>query len=197
MKSVVISVGMILLFAIVTVTVMVESESIYRHEALAEGGSVRALILYHPSRDAQFSDDLSMALADGLRATGFSVHRATLTIDTPPVPEGYQLIAIVSNTYWWRPDLPTLRYLKHARLNGVNAIGVIGGAGATERSMRMLDDALRKTGANVVGTRSFWLLRPNDDAHMSEPNRQVALQLARQFAVETGQATLTLTKSKP
>jgi hypothetical protein len=143
------------------------------------------LILFHPSRDAHFSDDLSMSLADGLKAAGFSVHRATLTRDTPPAFEGYALIAVVSNTYWWTPDLPTLRYLERARFNGVNMIGVIGGGGATERSQRMLDEALRKTGANVIHTRSFWLWRPNDESRMTEPNKQVALQLAKAFGVES------------
>jgi hypothetical protein len=58
----------------------------------------------------------------------------------------------------------------------------------------MLEEALRKTGANVIQTRSFWLFRPNDEARMNEPNRHVALQIAKQFGVESGQMVLASSK---
>jgi uncharacterized protein (DUF2461 family) len=194
-KTIAMVIGVLLLLGVIVTTVVVEMESNYRHEILSDGTEHRALILFHPSRDARFSDDLSMSLAEGFKAAGFSVHRATLTSDTPPTFEGYSLIAVVSNTYWWTPDLPTLRYLKRARFKGPNAIsaiGVIGGGGATERSQRMLDEALRKTGANVIRTRSFWLWRPNDESRLSEPNKQVALQLAKAFGVESANERLRL-----
>jgi uncharacterized protein (DUF2461 family) len=191
-KMVVIVIGALLLLGVIVTTVVVEMESNYRHEILSGGTGHRALILFHPSRDAHFSDDLSMSLAEGFKAAGLAVHRATLTSDTPPTFEGYALIAVVSNTYWWTPDRPTLRYLERARFDGVNAIGVIGGGGATERSQRMLDEALRKTGANVIRTRSFWLWRPNDESRMSEPNKQVALQLANAFGLESANERLRL-----
>jgi hypothetical protein len=194
-KTIAIVIGALLLLGAIVATVVVEMESNYRHEILSGGTEHQALILFHPSRDAHFSDDLSMSLAEGLKAAGFSVHRATLTSDTPPAFDGYTLIAVVSNTYWWTPDIPTLRYLERARFKGINAIGVIGGGGATERSQRMLDEALRKAGANVIRTRSFWLWRPNDESRMSEPNKQVALQLANAFAVESGKTAVSLGQS--
>jgi hypothetical protein len=189
-KTIAMVVCALLLLGVIVTSVVVEMESDYRHESLSGGTAHRALILFHPSRDAHFSDDLTMSLAQGLKEAGFSVQRATLTSDTPPAFEGYALIAIVSNTYWWTPDLPTLRYLERARFKGVNTIGVIGGGGATARSQRMLDAALRKTGANVIGTRAFWLWRPNDESRMREPNRQVAFQSAHAFAVESAKTVL-------
>lgn len=196
-KIIGIVIGAMLLLGVIALTVAVEIESTYKHEILSGGTANRALILFHPSRDAHFSDELSISLAEGLKAAGFSVHRATLTSDTPSAFEGYALIAVVSNTFWWTPDLPTLRYLERARFNGVNAIGVIGGGGATERSQRMLDEALRKTGANVIGTRSLWLWRPNDESRPGEPNKQVALQLANAFAVEAARVVLASGKPAP
>jgi hypothetical protein len=194
-KTIAIVIGVMLLLSVIVLTMAVEVESKYKHEILSSGTEHRALILFHPSRDAHFSDDLSMSLADGLRVAGFSVHRATLTSETPPTFEGYALIAVVSNTFWWTPDLPTLRYLGCARFNGVNVIGLIGGGGATERSQRMLDEALRKTGANVIRTRSLWLWRPNDESRPSEPNKQVALQLANAFGAEA--ARVVFASGKP
>jgi flavorubredoxin len=182
--------GFLALAAIAAVTIYVERQADYQHEVLSQGGKARALVLFHPSRDAHFSDDLSTALAEGLTGAGFSVDRESLTRATPPQPEDYALIAVVSNTYWWTPDRPTLQYLQRARFDGRYAIGVIGGAGATGRSQRMLDLALRATGAKVLQTRSFWLMRPNDETRMKGSNRAVALQLARQFGETSGRTVL-------
>lgn len=65
-------------------------------------------------------------------------------------------------------------------------VGLIGGAGSTDRSERVLGEALRATGATVLGIRSFWLWRPNDKSRMNEPNRGVARDMARQFGVKYG-----------
>jgi hypothetical protein len=123
-----ITIGLIVPVALAAVTVFVEVEADYWLESLGGAGKARALVLFHPSRDTQFSDDLSLAFADGLKATGFSVDRATLTRDTSEAPKGHALIAVVSNTYWWTPDVPTLRYRARARLEGIPTIGSIGGA---------------------------------------------------------------------
>jgi hypothetical protein len=182
--------GFLALAAIAAVTIYVERQADYQHEVLSQGGKARALVLYHPSRDAHFSDDLSLALAEGLASVGFSVDRETLTRATPPEPEDYVLIAVVSNTYWWTPDRPTWQFLQRARFDGHYAVGLIGGAGATGRSQRMLDAALRGTGAKLIQTRSFWLMRPNDEARGKGSNRAVALQLARQFGETSGRRAL-------
>lgn len=190
MKKIAIVIAVIVLAGLAIVTIYVEREAQYRLESLASAGKAKALVLYHPSRDAHFSDDLSLALAEGLKTAGFSVDRATMTSQTPATPKQYALIAVVSNTFWWTPDLPTLRYLERARLEGSAAIGLILGAGSTGRSQRLLDEALRKTGANVIRTRSFWIKHPNDEARMNEENRAVALDMAKQFGSDTGTVVL-------
>ena len=182
--------GLLLLVGLAVVSLIVEMEADYTVETVAESGTAKALVLFHPSRDARFSDDLAMAFAEGLKIAGFAVRRATLTRATPGDAEGYALIGVVTNTYYWAPDLPTLRYLDRARLQGVPAVGLVGGAGSTARSQRMLEEALRQAGAKVIETRSFWLWRPNDESRMKEPNREVALQLARQLGTRTGRSVL-------
>jgi hypothetical protein len=186
LKWLLVAIGLLLLVSAATITVVVESEGDYKLEVLGGAGPARALILYHPSRDAHFSDELSMALARGLVSAGFAVERATLTGATPDALS-YKLVAVVSNTYWWTPDRPTLRYLARARLDGIAALGIIGGAGSTGRSQRLLDEALRKSGARVIGTRSFWIFRPNDETDSGETNRQVAMRLAEKLGRDTAQ----------
>ena len=77
-------------------------------------------------------------IAIGLRAAGPEVERESLTKKTPAEPRGDALIAVVSNTYYWTPDLPTLHFLKRTRLNGSAVIGLIGGAGSTARPQKGL-----------------------------------------------------------
>jgi hypothetical protein len=179
-----IAIALLAIVAAIGITVFVEHEAAYRLENLGGAGPARALILYHPSRDAHFSDDLSLALASGLKASGFAVDRATLTDETPPRPAGYALIAVVSNTFWATPDWPTLQYLKRARLTGIPVIGLMGGAGSTARAQRLLEQSLHTSGASVIGTRSFWISKPNDESRTQEPNRQVAMAMASQFGAE-------------
>lgn len=161
------------------VSILVELEAPYKLEDLGGRGPLRALVLYHPSRDASFTDDLSSAFSDGLKDAGFRVDRATLTSQTSADPGSYVLIAVVSNTYYWTPDLPTLRYLKRARWMDTAVVGLIGGAGSTGRSQRVLHQALVDTGARVLATHPYWLWRPNDETRLQESNRAVALDLAR------------------
>lgn len=165
------------------VTIVVEREAAYRIEPIAAAGRLgSALVLYHPSRDAHFSDDLSLAVARGLGEAGWRVDRETLTSETPGQPREYQLVIVVSNTYFQMPDRPTLRWLARAKLDGIPTIGMIGGLGATGRSERVLGEALRATGAQVLGTQSYWIMRPNDERRLKEPNRRVALDRAAAFA---------------
>ncbi len=99
MKIVAAVVGSILLIGLGGLTAYVEAEGPLRHESPGDAGRARALVLHHPSRDAGFSDDLSMALAQGLKSAGLAVERATLTSATPVRPMGYALVAVTSNAY--------------------------------------------------------------------------------------------------
>ncbi len=53
---------------------------------------------------------------------------------------------------------------------------------------------LHGTGAKVMEARSFWLFRPNDEARLKEPNRQVALEMAKKFGEDSGKAVLASAK---
>ena len=189
-KLILLTASGLLLCGLAIVTVFVEREADYTLQSLGGEREPKALVLYHPSRDAQFTDELSLAVAEGLMAAGYAVDRATLTGITPDQPKGYRLLVVVSSTYFWTPDLPTLRYLKRARLDRQPTLGVIAGAGATGRSQQVLERALSASGAAVIGMRAFWTARPNDEHRLTEPNRVVALQLARQLGVAAGTGEL-------
>jgi hypothetical protein len=188
LKKAVIWVVVILLIAALGITAYVEAEANYRHETVSGSGSPKVLVLYHPSRDAGFSDEVSLAVAQGFKDAGLAVDRATMTGKTPASPQDYALVAVVSNTFWFTPDIPTLHYLGRAKLQGTSAIGLMCGAGSTERSERKLRLALEGTGATVLSTRSYWVSRPNDEKRTNVPNREVAKEMARAFGLEVGKA---------
>jgi hypothetical protein len=173
----------LLVGAWLALSIAVQLEGPLVEDTVGDGKQGRALVLFHPSRDARFADDLATAVSDGFRSTGLRVTRASLTGSTMSTPEGFTIIAVVSNTYYWAPDLPTRHYLRRATLKAPVVLGVMGGAGSTGRSERLLREALAGAGRGEVRARSFWLWRPNDKQRMNEPNRDVALDLARQFAI--------------
>jgi hypothetical protein len=189
-KRFLIALTALLLCGVGVLLVVVEREADYTLQPLGGDGEIKALILYHPSRDAHFTDDLSLAIAEGLKSARYRVDRSTVTGTTPDHPTGYGLIVVVSNTFFFTPDLPSMRYLKRARLDGIPTIGVIAGAGATTRSQRMLEQALVDSGAKVISMHAFWTAKPNDEKRMTEPNRMVALQLARELGTSAATGNL-------
>jgi hypothetical protein len=180
--------ALILLVALggASITWWVEHEGAYASDQLYSGPADKALILYHPSRDAHFADDLTRAIAAGLFRANFAVERRTLTGKTDPHPRGFAVIAIVSNTFYASPDWPTMRYLARADLAGTPTIAVIGGSGNTDRAQRKLDHAIRLAGGRLLGSRAYWLARPNAPGQAGQSNRAVARKLAREFALGIG-----------
>lgn len=168
--------------AAIGVSVWVQRPSVYVREELGGAGPAHALVLYHPSRDAGFSDELSLAVVAGFRDAGLAVTRATLTPDTPADIGDVAIVAVVSNTFWGAPDRPTRDWLARARLELRPSIGIIGGAGSTDSAERLLREDLVKAGAAPVTTRAAWIFRPNDEAQPDAENRGVARAQVRAFA---------------
>jgi hypothetical protein len=86
MLKVVLGILLLLVIATIAITIHVEREAAYRLDALGGAGPLKALVLYHPSRDAHFSDELSLSVAQGLKSLGYSVDRATMAQATPAEP---------------------------------------------------------------------------------------------------------------
>jgi hypothetical protein len=168
--------------AIAGITIWVQREAPHKRETLYEGKAQKALVLYHPSRDAHFSEDVSIAVAKGFHDIGMSVDRETMTEATAAAHRGYAFLAVITNTYYGSPDRPTLRYLERARFGNTPTIGLTLGSGTTDRAQRILNEKLRRASTNTIDVRSFWISRPNDENRLQEPNRAVAVEMARTWA---------------
>ncbi|MCC7406271.1 MAG: hypothetical protein IT288_17895 [Bdellovibrionales bacterium] len=173
----------LLVFAIGGISTVVELEADSRHEILAEGNTPgrSALIIMHPSWLDGFQEELTAAFASSLAANGWRVERMRARSDQIPELAHYQLIVIGTNTYYWRPDLPTKRVLAQLNLENKRVVGIVSGAGSTDWAVASLRQLLVESHGEVLDVRPFWLWRPNDEMRMDEPNREVAVDLARQF----------------
>lgn len=192
-KWIVVALAVLLVIAVISiigVTAWVQAEAPFRKDRLVKTGRAKALILYHPSRDAHFSDDVTMALARGFEEDGLAVERWTMTRQTPARPEGFAVIAIVSNTFFWAPDWPTQRYLKRADLKGNTALAIIGGGGNTQRAQVALDRDLGNSGARLLAVRALWTSRPNEPGAQPAGNRLLAMQIAHRMARDAGKQAL-------
>jgi hypothetical protein len=188
LKWIILAVVAIALIGAIAVTWYVQREAPFKQDKLVSAGREKALILYHPSRDAHFSDELTEALAQGFADTQFSVERWTMTGETPAQPQGFAVIAVVSNTFYARPDRPTMHYLERADFKSAPVIAIMAGAGSTDRAQGLMTDALKRSGADLRTVRSLWISRPNDEARMTEDNRAVARSIARKMASDVGAA---------
>lgn len=180
----------IALISTVGVTLWVQAEAPLRKDSMVSVGRAKALILYHPSRDARFSDDVTMALARGFEEAGLSVERWTMTRQTPERPQGFAVIAIVSNTFFWAPDWPTRRYLERADLHGQNVLAVLGGGGNTQRAQVAFARDIGQSGARLLAVRALWTSRPNEPGAKPAGNRQLAMQIAHRMARDAGRQAL-------
>lgn len=181
--------GVVVVF-LATIASYVQTESDYSTQVYADDRFKRALVLYHPSRDARFSDELSLAFTGGLLTAGFTVERATISSDTPVSMMGYDIVAIVSNTYFWQPDMPTKRYLSRVDFNGVKAVGLVAGAGSTTRAARLLQEWMKRSNADLLSVKEFWILRPNNESPTNKSNWEVAMDKAYTLGVMTADSIL-------
>jgi len=181
-KWIVLALVAVALVGLLAVTLWVQREEPFRKDMLAQGERGRGLILYHPSRDAHFSDDLTLALARGFAGAGFSAERWTMSAAAPARPEGFAVVAVVSNTFYGRPDWPTMRYLARADLKGLPAVAIMAGSGATAGAEARLRQAVTTSGARLQAARSLWIARPNDETRMKADNRAVAGEIAEAMA---------------
>lgn len=174
--------------ALAILQVAIEREAVGPVEVLhPEGVAGHALVLYHPGlSDLQL--ELTDAFVAGLVERDWRVTRTTTSVSAPTDMAGVDLLALGVHTYWWAPDGPTRRYLARAGdLGGTPTVVLLSALGATGRASDRSADWVRRHGGTVVEVRSFFVLRPNDEAD-PRPNRVVALERARDLAATAAAA---------
>ncbi|MCB0669353.1 MAG: hypothetical protein KDC80_26195 [Saprospiraceae bacterium] len=146
----------------------------------------RILVVYDPDPFYDLDRQVCEAFARGLAGNGFLIDVATVKALKKTNFDHYQIYVFCANTYNWAPDWSISRFIRRNRRIFMDkaAIAITLGSGSTSRSKRMLEDYINGTGAELIASRTYWLLRPNDESRMDESNVAVACDRVYDFAVQ-------------
>lgn len=142
-----------------------------------------ALLVYNPDLFYNLDQQVCSSLAQTLAGQGWHAKVATVAAAEKMGNGEIDLFVFCANTYNWAPDWPTGNYIKnHRGLQGKNAVAITLGSGSTALSQRRLEEMLHEKQVRLLVSRSFWLMRPNDENNPNAPNVQVAKEQAKQLA---------------
>jgi len=141
------------------------------------------LIVYDPDPFYNLDEQVCLAFATVLAKQGMRVKVASVSAAKDLEFSGFNVYVFCANTYNWAPDWALTRYIKEQKsLNKKPVIAVTLGSGSTRISQKKLEQLIIRTEGRIIDSRSFWLMRPNDEAQTKESNVQIALSRVRNWA---------------
>jgi hypothetical protein len=147
-----------------------------------------ALLVYNPDLFYNLDEQVCSSFARALAGEGWLAKVATVAAAEKMGNGEIDLYVFCANTYNWAPDWPISNYIKkHQGIQGKNVVAITLGGGSTSVSQRRLEEMLSKHQVRLLDSRSFWLLRPNDENNPKTPNVQVAREQAKQLAKKIAQ----------
>ena len=121
------------------------------------------LIVYDPDPFYNLDEQVCRAFGQALADKGMQVTVATVQAvrELPEqVPDSYVFCA---NTYNWAPDRAVRTYIEQQRnLSGKPVVAITVGGGGTGNAQQVLEELILAHKATLLGSRSLWLMKPND-----------------------------------
>ncbi|PKL79575.1 MAG: hypothetical protein CVV25_07430 [Ignavibacteriae bacterium HGW-Ignavibacteriae-4] len=149
------------------------------------GGEPTVLITYNPDPIYNLDEQICIAFAKGLATNG--IKSRIITTNTEPLTEEYDIYVFCANTYNWAPDWGITSFIYNIpNLENKNCINITVGSGSTSRARTILAKSVQDRNANLMDSREFWLLKPNDENRIEESNIDVAVDMANQWGLEMG-----------
>jgi hypothetical protein len=150
-----------------------------------QGAPRRALIVYNPDPIYNLDEQVTRSFAEGLLENDIASEIRTVQATPATESERFDLLVLCTNTYNWAPDWLMSQYAEDSpTLEGRPVVAIILGSGTTSRSQRMFEESIRRRGAQLLDSRSLWLLRPNDRSRSRSENVEVARERARAWGAE-------------
>lgn len=141
----------------------------------------KVLIIYDPDPFYNLDEQLCRAFAEELRDKQVIV--ATVAAAEQMEELQFDLYVLCTNTYNWQPDWALSRFVKKSlELKNKPVIAITLGSGSTGTSQKTFEKLILKKEANLVDSRSFWLLKPNDENRLNENNVKVAVSMVHDWA---------------
>jgi hypothetical protein len=176
-------------------TIFVEMPGPSREKIFMAGDShLSAVILYDADPFYNLDEQVCIAFAESLVESGYSVKVMTVKAARRQKSQEYNLYVFCANTYNWAPDWAMKKYIgenRHA-LTGKNVAAMTVGSGATSRSKRMFEDFINGTGANLLGSQTYWLMKPNSASARTDSNVEGAVEMARAFGQKVAKELMSL-----
>ena len=145
-----------------------------------------ALIVYDPDPFYNLDEQVCLGFAEGL-STEFWLAKIVTVSAAYKLEEEFDLYVFCTNTYNYAPDWAISTFIKRNKdLKGKPVVAITLGAGSTDRAQRLLEEKIKAKNANLIDSKTFWLMRPNDESRMEESNVKVAVDMARAFGTEVG-----------
>jgi len=169
-------------------TLWVEKEGPYdKLELGIVNAPKKALIVYDPdpfyNLDQQVCETFGTVLADN----NYKVTIATVIAakEITPTVKDFDLYVFCTNTYNWYPDWAVKRFIEQKiDLTNQNVIAITLGAGATSHSQKVLETLIENKKGKLIDSKSFWLLKPNDESQSKTTNVKEALEMTKSWALE-------------
>ena len=143
----------------------------------------KVMIFFNPDPISDMDEQVCKAIAESLSVN------ATVEIITPSqiphaVASSYDLHIFCSNTYNLEPDKGVIKAIKALDIENKDVVAITLGAGSTEASEKKLIKLLNSKQANLLHSKTYWLLKPNDENRQDEDNVEVAVEMAQAFGKE-------------
>ncbi|WP_428663120.1 hypothetical protein [Runella sp.] len=145
-------------------------------------GKKQVLIVYDPDPICNLDEKVCVTFGKALAKRGIKVKVATVSAADKLNAADFEAYVFCANTYNWRPDRAVTGFIEKTSITDKPVIAITLGSGSTESSQKALEKLILKKKGKLVGSRSFWLLRPNDELRMEESNVKVALSMVDEWA---------------
>ena len=143
----------------------------------------KVLIIYDPDPFYNLDEQVCLSIAQALTDEGLNVKVATVSAAKAIDSKSYNAFVFCANTYNWTPDWAVSNYItKQNNLNYKPVLALTLGAGSTGNSQKKLEQLITTHNGKLINSHSIWLMRPNDEQRMGEPNVQVALSRAKAWS---------------
>lgn len=139
------------------------------------------LIVYDSDPIYNLDEQVCLRFGKTLAAAGIGVKVATVAaVDTDSLD--FDAYVFCANTYNWRPDWAVTGLIQKAPIANKPVIAITLGSGSTRDSQKALERLIAEKKGTLRASKSFWLLRPNDESRMEESNVQVTLSMVEAWA---------------
>lgn len=170
-------------------TFIVESKGAEKMEVLGyENGSYKAVILYDPDPFYNFDEQVCLGMAKGLAENGWQVKVVSVAAAKEITKDTFDLYGFCANTYNWAPDWTVAKYINgHSALQNAKVVAITLGSGSTDRAQRVLEAKIKAKAAVLLDSKTYWLMRPNDELRLEESNVAVAVDMAYRLGAAVAQ----------